>query len=221
MTESEKRQIVNLVLQALKTNSLSINQLTDVDSLPDDAYIEISGGRKISSFTLMNMFKSCLPGIDVLCSFGNRVDAAVCQDFFTKQVQGRVWDILEVTGLSKLDDIIEPHTYKIKHGKEVYYLIVCITLDGNLVQYRISGDQVYYRARINNVWKPWDLYWKPITDKLDSLSIELNKTIQKQVDELKSDIEQITPIVMSEAEFEKLINPDPERIYYIYEEEEV
>lgn len=34
-------------------------------------------------------------------------------------------------------------------------------------------------------------------------------------------VTKITPIVMSEAEFEKLTNPDPERIYYIYEEEEV
>ena len=67
MTESEKQQIVNLVLQALKTNSLSINQLTDIDRLPDDAYIEISGGRKISSTTLMNMFESLFaPAFDCI-----------------------------------------------------------------------------------------------------------------------------------------------------------
>lgn len=47
MTETEKQQIVSLVLQALKTNSFTIEQLTAVKSLSDDMYVEISGGRKI------------------------------------------------------------------------------------------------------------------------------------------------------------------------------
>lgn len=47
MTETEKLQIVSLVLQALKTNSFTIEQLTAVKALSDDMYVEISGGRKI------------------------------------------------------------------------------------------------------------------------------------------------------------------------------
>ena len=47
MTEIEKQEIVSLVLQALRTNSFTIEQLTAVKSLSDDMYVEISGGRKI------------------------------------------------------------------------------------------------------------------------------------------------------------------------------
>lgn len=56
MTESEKQQIVNLVLQSLKTNSLTIEQLTSITELPDDAYIEVSGGCKISCGDLKKCF---------------------------------------------------------------------------------------------------------------------------------------------------------------------
>lgn len=48
MTESEKQQIISLVLQALKTNSLTIEQLTDTTELSKEMYVEVSGGRKIS-----------------------------------------------------------------------------------------------------------------------------------------------------------------------------
>ena len=77
MTESEKQQIVNLVLQSLKTNSLTIEQLTSITELPDDAYIEVSGGCKISCGDLKKVFQSYLPG----------VDAVICQAFFTKEVK--------------------------------------------------------------------------------------------------------------------------------------
>lgn len=87
MTESEKQQIISLVLQALKTNSLTIEQLTSVNELPDDAYIEISGGCKISCGDLKKMFQSYLPGVDIVCSYGDRVDAVICQSFFTKELK--------------------------------------------------------------------------------------------------------------------------------------
>ena len=48
MTETEKQQIISLVLQALKTNCLTIEQLTDTTELSKDMYVEVSGGRKIS-----------------------------------------------------------------------------------------------------------------------------------------------------------------------------
>ena len=87
MTDFEKQEIVNLVLKALKTNSLSIEQLTSIKELPDDGYFEISGGCKISCRDLKQVFKSFLPGIDLVGSFGNRIDAVITQAFFTKKVQ--------------------------------------------------------------------------------------------------------------------------------------
>ena len=39
MTETEKQQIISLVLQALKTNSLTIEQLTDTTELSKDMYV--------------------------------------------------------------------------------------------------------------------------------------------------------------------------------------
>ncbi len=45
MTETKKLQIVSLVLQALKTNSFTIEQLTAVKALSDDMF-EISGAEK-------------------------------------------------------------------------------------------------------------------------------------------------------------------------------
>lgn len=87
MTETEKQQIISLVLQALKTNSLTIEQLTSITELPDDAYIEVSGGCKISCGDLKKVFQSYLPGVDIVCSYGDRVDAVICQAFFTKEVK--------------------------------------------------------------------------------------------------------------------------------------
>ena len=39
MTETEKQQIISLVLQALKTNSLTIEQLTDTTELSKDIFV--------------------------------------------------------------------------------------------------------------------------------------------------------------------------------------
>ena len=43
MTETEKQQIISLVLQALKTNSLTIEQLTDTTELSKHIYVEVRG----------------------------------------------------------------------------------------------------------------------------------------------------------------------------------
>ncbi len=48
MTEEEKQSIINEILSAIRTNSLTIDDLTQLDTMPSDAYIEISGGRRIS-----------------------------------------------------------------------------------------------------------------------------------------------------------------------------
>lgn len=52
MTEEEKQSIINEILSAIRTNSLTIDDLTQLDTMPSDAYIEISGGRRISCETL-------------------------------------------------------------------------------------------------------------------------------------------------------------------------
>lgn len=52
MTEEEKQSIISEILSAIRTNSLTIDDLTQLDTMPSDAYIEISGGRRISCETL-------------------------------------------------------------------------------------------------------------------------------------------------------------------------
>ena len=62
MTESEKQQIVSLVLQSLKTNSLTIEQLTDTTELVRDMYVEVSGSRKVSIELLVNSIATMVNG---------------------------------------------------------------------------------------------------------------------------------------------------------------
>lgn len=52
MTEEEKQSIISEILSAIRTNSLTIDDLTQLDTMPSDAYIEVSGGRRISCETL-------------------------------------------------------------------------------------------------------------------------------------------------------------------------
>lgn len=53
MTEEEKQSIISEILSAIRTNSLTIDDLTQLETMPSDAYIEISGGRRISCKTLV------------------------------------------------------------------------------------------------------------------------------------------------------------------------
>ena len=52
MTGEEKQEIVSNVIQALKTNSATIDQLTEVSRYEADDYLELNRGRKISVETL-------------------------------------------------------------------------------------------------------------------------------------------------------------------------
>lgn len=52
MTGEEKQEIVSDVIQALKTNSATIDQLTEVSRYEADDYLELNRGRKISVETL-------------------------------------------------------------------------------------------------------------------------------------------------------------------------
>lgn len=58
MTSEEKQTIVTAVLEALKTNSVRITDLTEVSNMPDSCYIEVSGGRKISGSSLIQALAS-------------------------------------------------------------------------------------------------------------------------------------------------------------------
>ena len=53
MTNEELQEIVAAVLQALATNSKTIEQLTAVAQMSDSDYLELDGGRKVSYATLL------------------------------------------------------------------------------------------------------------------------------------------------------------------------
>ena len=74
MTPTEKQEIIDAVISALQTNSLDILDLTEVDSLPSDAYIEVSGGRRILVSMLV---EAVLDGIDT-GSIGTSLLADLC-----------------------------------------------------------------------------------------------------------------------------------------------
>lgn len=213
MTDIEKQEIINLVLKSLKTNSLSIEQLIDVDELPDDAYIEISGGRKVSSDALKKMVESFLPGIDVVCSFGNHIDAVICQDFFTKQVKGRVIKSIDISQLDTLTSTEAVGLYHVFKDENLFAeLIVSSDLLGHtILQYLLGGyianeegglsakdGEVSIMSRIYNIsanlsiprgtWGRWKRYGQKYE-------------------------------LLSEAEYETLPLLDKETFYYTYEEE--
>lgn len=58
MTEAEKNEIVQLVLEAIQTNSKTIDQLTAIEELKDGDYMEVNGGRRIAYKTLCNLVAS-------------------------------------------------------------------------------------------------------------------------------------------------------------------
>lgn len=60
MTPEELQEVVAAVIQALKTNGKTINQLTEVQSLLDSDYFEISGGRKVSYEVLLDLLSEAI-----------------------------------------------------------------------------------------------------------------------------------------------------------------
>lgn len=58
MTEAEKNEIVQSVLEAIQTNSKTIDQLTAIEELKDGDYMEVNGGRRIAYKTLCNLVAS-------------------------------------------------------------------------------------------------------------------------------------------------------------------
>lgn len=57
ITNDEKTAIINEVLQAIKTNSRTIDQLSAVTSVADTDCIELSGGKKVSYAVLRGLLK--------------------------------------------------------------------------------------------------------------------------------------------------------------------
>ena len=60
MTNEEKQEIIAAVLSSIRTNSKTIDQLTEVIEVSDDDYIEISGGRKVSFAVLLASLNDAL-----------------------------------------------------------------------------------------------------------------------------------------------------------------
>lgn len=58
ITQDEIQNIINAVLSAIRTNSLTIEQLTPVTSLNDEDCIEISGGKRVNYAVIRELIKS-------------------------------------------------------------------------------------------------------------------------------------------------------------------
>ena len=65
MTSTEKQEIIDAVIAGLRTNSVQITDLTEVSSAPSDAYIELSGGRRILVSNLVTAVVAQLEGGNV------------------------------------------------------------------------------------------------------------------------------------------------------------
>ena len=65
MTSTEKQEIIDAVIAGLRTNSVQITDLTEVSSAPSDAYIELSGGRRVLVSNLVTAVVAQLEGGNV------------------------------------------------------------------------------------------------------------------------------------------------------------
>lgn len=60
MTAEEKQQIVSEVLSAIRTNSALITDLTEVHEVPSGAFLELSGGKRISAANLKDAIQEAI-----------------------------------------------------------------------------------------------------------------------------------------------------------------
>ena len=60
MTSEEKQEIVQEVLSAIRTNSVQITDLTEVQEIPTGGFIEISGGRRISANIFLSLIQTAI-----------------------------------------------------------------------------------------------------------------------------------------------------------------
>lgn len=71
MTDEEKQAIISEVLKSLETNSVTVEQLTATTSLADTDSIEVSGGRRVTYATLIELIKAAIA--DLLNDYGGSV----------------------------------------------------------------------------------------------------------------------------------------------------
>ena len=62
MTAEEKQEILAEVLSAIRTNSALITDLTEVETIPEGSYIELSGGKRIEADTMRIVIQEAIYG---------------------------------------------------------------------------------------------------------------------------------------------------------------
>lgn len=60
MSEQEKQEILDELLSSLRTNSVLITDLTEVQSLPENCYIELSGGKRIRADVFQDVIREAI-----------------------------------------------------------------------------------------------------------------------------------------------------------------
>lgn len=60
ITNEERQSIIDAVLSAIRTNSALITDLTEVQSIPEGSYIELSGGKRIAAATLKTILQTAI-----------------------------------------------------------------------------------------------------------------------------------------------------------------
>lgn len=111
MTESEKQQIINEVLDSLKVNSLTIEQLVEVASFSSDDCVELTGGRRISLAMLKELFNKELTETvgkklaisDLASGRGESTTTAMTQAAVTQELVAQEEKLTELSsGLGKV-----------------------------------------------------------------------------------------------------------------------
>lgn len=134
MTESEKQQIINEVLDSLKVNSLTIEQLVEVASFSSDDCVELTGGRRISLAMLKELFNKELTETvgkklaisDLASGRGESTTTAMTQAAVTQELVAQEEKLTELSsnfdyaflvGVPELDTYTK--TFTIKRGTNV------------------------------------------------------------------------------------------------------
>ena len=80
MTAEERQQIVADVLSAIRTNSALITDLTEVQTIPESSYIELSNGKRIAADTLKRIMQDAIVEDAVTPALGSERSARIAAD---------------------------------------------------------------------------------------------------------------------------------------------
>ena len=145
MTSEEKQSIINEILLAIRANSLTIDDLVKLDNMPSDAYIEVSGGRRISCATLKQAVASLFDAsIDA-----ERSRAIAAETELIKRIQGTSSD-----SNSRFDPLklLGYENYVNKDKGYDSYEAFNSALDSLLYDASVTGyNYGYFRARV--LWR--------------------------------------------------------------------